>query len=173
MVKKIKQQMMEVPYVDSVGRQYYYGEMIPAELSPWAWSESAGYELLPYSEEETLARGLVWRDEDVREYREATIVLPDNIGDVTDELLKAILKCECGKNYQIIPMELALLRKFHLPIPRQCPLCRDRARVAPLRMMLDIYNRTCAKCQKAIQTSYAPDRPEIVYCESCYQQEVV
>ncbi len=27
-------------------------------------------------------------------------------------------------------------------------------------------------CQNEFETSYAPDRPEIVYCERCYQQEV-
>lgn len=28
-------------------------------------------------------------------------------------------------------------------------------------------------CPNEFQTSYAPDRPEIVYCEACYQAEVV
>jgi hypothetical protein len=28
------------------------------------------------------------------------------------------------------------------------------------------------KCEVEFETSYAPDRPEIVYCEKCYQQEV-
>jgi hypothetical protein len=28
------------------------------------------------------------------------------------------------------------------------------------------------KCNVEFETSYAPDRSEIVYCEKCYQQEV-
>ena len=28
-------------------------------------------------------------------------------------------------------------------------------------------------CPNEFETSYAPDRAEIVYCESCYQVEVV
>ena len=28
------------------------------------------------------------------------------------------------------------------------------------------------KCTNEFETSYAPERPEIVYCESCYQKEV-
>ena len=28
------------------------------------------------------------------------------------------------------------------------------------------------KCDVEFETSYAPDRPEIIYCEKCYQQEV-
>jgi len=33
--------------------------------------------------------------------------------------------------------------------------------------------RNCAKCEKEIETAYRPDQKEIVYCEQCYQQEVV
>ena len=32
--------------------------------------------------------------------------------------------------------------------------------------------KTCQNCKKEFETSYAPDRPEIVYCESCYNKEV-
>jgi len=28
-------------------------------------------------------------------------------------------------------------------------------------------------CDVEFETTYAPDRPEIVYCEKCYQKEVV
>jgi hypothetical protein len=28
------------------------------------------------------------------------------------------------------------------------------------------------KCEVEFETSYTPDRPEIVYCEKCYQQEI-
>ncbi|HEY4526141.1 MAG TPA: hypothetical protein VJL32_03550 [Candidatus Paceibacterota bacterium] len=28
-------------------------------------------------------------------------------------------------------------------------------------------------CPTEFETSYAPDRPEIVYCEQCYNSEVV
>ncbi len=27
-------------------------------------------------------------------------------------------------------------------------------------------------CEEELKTGYSPDRPEIVYCEKCYQQEV-
>ena len=35
-----------------------------------------------------------------------------------------------------------------------------------------LYDRNCAKCNIKIKTPYAPERPEIVYCVKCYQQEV-
>ncbi len=33
-------------------------------------------------------------------------------------------------------------------------------------------NRETKQCPNEFETSYAPERPEIVYCEKCYQQEV-
>lgn len=171
-IEKIKKQMNDVPYKDKLGREYKYGEMLPAELSPWAYNEATVYEWFPVTKEQAVRDGFNWRDPDLREYVDTTMVIPENIKDVKSDILKAIIKCtDCGKNYQIIPSELTFLCKFNFPIPRQCPLCRDRARIKSLNSMV-IFNRNCAKCNKEIQTSYAPERPEIVYCEKCYQQEL-
>ncbi|MCX6752249.1 MAG: hypothetical protein NTZ87_01995 [Candidatus Nomurabacteria bacterium] len=172
LVLKIKKQMAEIPYEDRLGREYRYGEMLPAELSPWSYNEATVFEWFPLKKEEAVAKGFNWRDPDLREYKDATVEIPSHIKDVEDDVLQAILKCvSCGKNYQIIPKELQFLRRFNLPISDNCPLCRDRARIKQLNPM-QIYNRECAKCGKEIKTSYAPDRPEVVYCEKCYQQEV-
>jgi CxxC-x17-CxxC domain-containing protein len=172
MVDRIRKQMMEVLYTDYAGRVYRYGEMLPGELSPWAYNESTATEFFPLTKEEALAKGFAWRDPDVREYQASTVVVPDHINDATDDILKGILKCgSCGKNYQIIKMELDFYRRFQIPIPRVCPLCRDRNRINQLNPMA-LYGRTCAKCGKEIQTSYAPERKEIVYCEQCYNAEI-
>ncbi|RJP43900.1 hypothetical protein C4587_02420 [Candidatus Parcubacteria bacterium] len=173
LVARIKRQMIEIPYTDSRERIYRYGEYFPPEFSPWVYNESNGYEWLPFSKEEAVRWGFSWRDPDSREYQEATVTIPDHIKDITDDILKGILKCdECGKNYQIIRMELDFYRRMNIPIPRECPLCRDRARIKQLNPIA-IHDRKCAKCGKDIKTSYAPARPEIVYCESCYNAEVV
>jgi hypothetical protein len=173
LLPKIKKHMNEMPFKDKVGRIYTYGSIMPPELSPWAYNESHAEDYFPKKKEAALEQGFNWRDIDLREYREATTEVPDHIKDVTDDMLKAILKCEnCEKNYQIIPMELQFLRRLTLPVPMKCPLCRDRSRLRDLNAM-NIYDRTCAKCSKAIKTSYASDRKEIVYCEECYQQEIV
>src|SRR3989344_4360032 len=168
LLPKIKKQMMEVPYSDRLGRKYYYGEMLPAELSPWAYNEATVYEWFPITKEEAILKGLNWRDLDPRSYQDTTMEIPEHIKDVEENVLQAVLKCaNCGKNYQIIKKELQFLRRFNFPIPRQCPLCRDRARIKLLNPMT-IFERSCAKCNEGIETSYAPTRPEIVYCESCY-----
>lgn len=60
--------------------------------------------------------------------------------------------------------------------------CRHYQRLK-LRNPFKLWNRGCIcdkenhfhgteKCEVEFETSYAPDRPEIVYCEKCYQQEV-
>ncbi len=172
LVGKIKKQMMEVPYIDSRKKEYRYGEYFPAEFSPWAYNETSAYEFFPISKEEAVSNGYVWRDSDAKEYEPATVSFADDIKDVTDEILGGILKCDdCGKNYRLVKMELDFYRRMDLPIPRQCPLCRDRVRFKQLNP-IKIFSRKCAKCGKEIETSYAPDRQEIVYCESCYQSEV-
>ena len=58
-----------------------------------------------------------------------------------------------------------------IPVPQLCPNCRHFARLAQ-RTPIKLFDRKCAKCGKEIETSYSPDRPEIVYCEECYRQEV-
>src|SRR3989339_71434 len=173
LVERIKKQMQEAPYIDALGRKYFYGEMLPPEMSPWIYNESTAFEWFPLTKEQVIKEGFLWRDSDSKEYVEATVKVLEHIKDINDELVKEILKCElCGRNYKIIKMELDFYKKMNIPIPLKCPLCRDYARIAQLNSM-KIFDRKCAKCGGAIKTSYAPDIPEIVYCESCYQQEVV
>ena len=174
MVERIKKQMMDMPYRDKLGREYRYGEYFPPELAIWTYNESTAYEWFPLSKEEALRQGFAWREDDEREYKDATVDIPDHIRDVKDGILKEILKCgACGKNYRLIEMELDFYRKFQVPVPRQCPLCRDRGRIKRLNPMAEIFERKCAKCERNIRSPYSPDRPEIVYCEQCYQAEVV
>ena len=99
--------------------------------------------------------------------------ISDDIRDTGDDILGKILKCDIsGKAYRIIPMELEFYRKMGLPIPRRAPLQRHRDRLA-LRAPRKLWTRNCAKCSKEIKTVYSSERPEIVYCERCYQQEIV
>ena len=66
---------------------------------------------------------------------------------------------------------IALYRKTRLPIPWKHPDVRYDERLA-LRNPRHLWKRPCGKCGKEMETTYAPERPEIVYCESCYLQEV-
>ena len=171
---KIRADMSRNPYRDAQGRAYPYGEFLPMDLSPHAYNESEAMSYFPLSKAEALARGYRWREPDPSPHKPTIKAtdLPDSIKDVSDEIVKEVIECaECARAFKMIPAELDLLRRFELPLPRKCSNCRHRermARVNPPRL----YARNCAKCQASIQTSYPPDRPEIVYCENCYNSEV-
>jgi len=165
--KKLTEQI-----ISDMKKRGEYGEFFPVNLSPWAYNESIGNDYAPLTKKEVIDFGFTWRENDPGDYKEATMEIPDSIKETTDEMLKGILKCDkCGRNYKIIHEELNFYRKMNIPVPHQCPLCRDRGRIGCLNP-IGIYERKCDKCGKDIQTSYASDRPEIVYCESCYNEEV-
>ncbi|KKP36762.1 MAG: hypothetical protein UR28_C0038G0001, partial [Candidatus Peregrinibacteria bacterium GW2011_GWF2_33_10] len=48
---------------------------------------------------------------------------------------------------------------------------RHKDRMA-LRNPRKLWKRNCIKCNAEIQTTYAPERKEIVYCEKCYLESV-
>ncbi len=98
--------------------------------------------------------------------------LPENIADIPDDILNWAIECEVTKKpFKIIKEELAFYRKHNLPIPRRHPDQRHLDRMS-LRNPRHLYTRNCDKCGKEIQTTYAPERPEIVYCEECYNKEI-
>ena len=197
---KIIAHMKDVPYVDTRGRIYRYGELFPPEFSPLAYTEAAVNNYYPLSKDEAVSQGFLWREISVRTF-EVTVPaqdLPDYIQDVEDHIVKETIGCiQCQRVYKITPHELAFYKRFTIPLPRLCPNCRNRERFKQ-RNPLKLWHRTCecegkkskAKgqnqytntaththgaepCPTEFETSYAPDRPEIVYCEQCYQQEVV
>ena len=91
---------------------------------------------------------------------------------MTDDICQKILLCKItGKPYKIIPQELKFYKDMGIPIPRICPDQRHKERMT-LRNPRKLWARKCMKCQKDIQTTYAPERPEIVYCEECYLASV-
>ncbi|MEI6281073.1 MAG: hypothetical protein WCP17_03715, partial [bacterium] len=58
-------------------------------------------------------------------------------------------------------------------IPHKDFECRHQERISK-RNPHKLWHRKCMKdgCQNEFETSYSPERPEIVYCENCYNQEV-
>ena len=89
---------------------------------------------------------------------------------ITDEVLECL---KCQRNYKITVNELSFYRKWGISIPRECFFCRLKKRFEK-RGPSKLWHRSCMKegCSNEFETSYAPERPEIVYCEKCYQQEV-
>jgi hypothetical protein len=146
-----------------------WGEFFPIQLSPFGYNEANAQFFYPLTKKETLQRGWKWYDEvQTTKYDGPIIDVPENINDVTDDICKQILTCEAtGKNYRIQKAELDFYRKMNLPVPRLCPDERHKRRMA-LRNPRKLFERTCDKCGVDIQTTFAPERPEKVFCEKCY-----
>ncbi|MFH0770304.1 MAG: hypothetical protein V1926_02905 [Candidatus Peregrinibacteria bacterium] len=162
-------------FVELMKKTGEWGQFFPREMTPFGYNETITQEYFPLTKEQTLAKGWKWKEEtndEEQQYLGPTVEVPDDIRDVPDSICTQILTCEAtGKFFKIIPQELAFYRQMNLPLPRASFMERQRRRFA-LRNPRKLWNRQCAKCQKPIATSYAPDRPEIVYCETCYLQEV-
>lgn len=151
-----------------------WGEFFPASISPWGYNETVAHEYFPLGKEMALEQGFTWYERpDQAPARPQTYTIPDHIREVPDAILEEVLACQaCGKNYKIIAQELAYYRTKTLPIPHKCPDCRHRDRMT-LRAPRQLFGRLCSNCSRSIQSPYASDRPEKVFCTSCYQQEVV
>jgi hypothetical protein len=172
--EKIIQHMSDMPYIDNKGRVYKYGEFFPPEFSPFAYQQTILPEHFSMTKEEIENFGVRWQELNPNEYQTTKNAkeLPDNIKDIGPEILKEIIKCEkCGRAYRIIEPELQFLKQMGIPAPHWCVDCRHYDRISQRNPAI-FYNRKCDKCGEQIKTSYAPDRPEIVYCESCYNNEV-
>jgi hypothetical protein len=151
-----------------------WGLFFDPNISPFGYNESLAHEYFPLRKEETTERGWKWFEdaEPQNQYLGPDYVIPGKIEDVNDDITKQILRCSItGKPYKIIPQELKFYREMDLPIPTKCPDQRHKERMA-LRNPRKLWKRKCMKCKKEIQTTYAPERPEIVYCEECYLSTV-
>ena len=150
-----------------------WGRFFPPEHSPYGYNESLAFDYFPVSKDEVQRKGWNWRDEEAKSSTGGTSKsLPDLISDTGDEICKSVLICEAtGQEYKIIQPELKFYRRQNIPIPRRAPLQRHRDREA-LRNKRTVYSRDCRKCGRRISTNFAPDRPEVVYCEACYQEAV-
>jgi len=153
-----------------------YGMFFPPEIAPFAYNETVAQDYMPLTKEQALSEGFRWQDDLPNTTGKETLIsqdIPDNIADVPTTISKEILACvDCRRNYKITTQELAFYKKMALPIPRRCFNCRHGDRIMR-RGPMKLFARSCAKCAKDIKTTFAPDRPEIIYCEMCYQQEVL
>jgi len=181
--KTLKEKIIE--HMKKIGE---WGQFFPAEISPLPYNDSLAQDYFPLTKDEAIAQGLKWYDRDSRDYK-VTLShekLPAKIGDVSDLILQEIISCisqdsedlkanhlRCATAFKLHPAELQFYRKYNLPIPHKCFPCRLQERLAR-RNPRRLWHRKCMKpgCTNEFETSYAPDRPEIVYCEACYNQEV-
>ena len=199
LVAKIINQMKEIPYIDRKGRTYKYGEFFPPEICPFAYNETVAQEYFPVAKEKSIEEGFGWKNPDAKNYQ-ITLApenIPEKISEVNDSILEQIIGCshkgqcnhQCLTAFRLTAAELQFYKKAEIPIPRLCMNCRHCERLSK-RNPTKLWYRQCmcdysshknsvkhqhhpdGKCPNEFETSYATDRPEIVYCESCYNSEV-
>ncbi len=193
---KIIEHMNTMPYKDSKGRIYRYGEFLPPDMSPFAANETVIIDRTDFNKEKALSFGLKWREVDPIEYKTTINAseLADDIKDVPDNITKELISClNCKRAYRILIKELDFYRRLNLPLPRRCPNCRFIERNKQ-RNLLKLYSRECqcagansknkvyknniehvhgnSVCPNKFETAFDPSDPKIIYCEECYNQEL-
>ena len=188
LLEKIIFQMKKLPYIDKKGKTYKYGEFFPTELSPFYYNETIAQEYVPINEERAEKMGYSWSAVEEKSYipTKSWKDLPDTMEQVDDRILSEIILCQawdsdkklaqnhkCTKAFRITQNELNMHRKWNIPLPRKCPNTRYYE-LSQTRNSVNFWHRKCMKegCPNEFETSYSPDRPEIVFCETCYQQEI-
>ena len=181
--KKEEYEILKEKIIDYMKKTGEYGEFFPPSIAPVCYNETQGNYYMPETKEEILSRGWLWEDKVPGIFNKETIAeIPDTLETIGDEILKEVFKCEdCTKNYNIVPNELTFYRREKIPLPHKCPECRYKKRFA-IRLPRRLWHRACmckkdghehiGKCKNEFETSYSPNSPEIVYCESCYNKEV-
>jgi hypothetical protein len=155
-----------------------WGEFFPSSMSPFGYNETVAQEYYPLSRSEATKGGVFqWSDYEAPFPKVEKIIpaskLPEDIAKIPDDILNWAIECEVTKRpFRIIKQELEFYRKHNLPIPRRHPDQRHLDRMA-LRNPRKLFERKCDKCHEVMITTYAPERPEKVYCESCYEKVVV
>ena len=158
--------------IQSMKNNNEWGAFFPSNISPFAYNEAIVQEYFPLTKEEAVSRGYKWLDEGKKDYKTATAQIPDTIENLSDGICDETLACTtCSKNYQIQKQELKIHRRINIPLPSECFDCRHVKRME-LRNPRKLWERDCDKCSVKIQTSFDPKRPEKVYCEKCYLNEV-
>jgi hypothetical protein len=179
-IPKIKQHMVDMPYTGNNNRIYSFGEHFPFEISPFAYNETAAIDFFPITKEEALKMGYKWKDREKNTYivTKKPDELSQTISEVDDSIISEVIECaDKEKEYsagafKVTTEELFLYKKMNIPLPRKSFGARfiDRLNKRP---KMEIIKRKCSKCNVDIETVYSEDFAPIVFCEQCYQKEVL
>lgn len=142
-----------------------YGLFFPITMSPFAYNETAAQDYYPLSKKDILEKG--WKYKDVEK--------------VTAASGEDIAQCvECEKSFRCVQQEKEFYKKHNITTPSVCQDCRHKERLLK-RNPRSLWKRQCmctqtdhdhkGRCATEFETTYAPDRKEIVYCADCYNKE--
>ncbi|MBI2415785.1 MAG: zinc-ribbon domain containing protein [Candidatus Kerfeldbacteria bacterium] len=145
-----------------------YGEFFPMQLSPFAYNESTAQEYFPLQRDQVLASGCQWYEDNSQ--LSAVNAQPD------------VQLCQqCHRSFRLVAAELKFYQETGIPQPAYCADCRHQRRMQ-LRNPRQLWQRQCmctqtdhkhsGRCTTEFETTYSPDRKELVYCQKCYNKAV-
>lgn len=167
-VEKIKSELKE---------KGEYGQFFTKNLTCFGYNETPAFEQFPMKKEEALANDFGWEDTERGTYHKETKKteeIPEKLSEIDFYVTREIFVCaQCTKNYRIVQNEFLFYKKLDIPLPRLCPDCRHYRRMKS-RGPNKLWHRKCMNegCVNEFETPYDPERSEIIFCESCYQQVV-
>lgn len=132
-----------------------FGEFFPASWCPFPYNTTPANEHYPLTQVEAEKLGYSWAPEKALPQAQPN----SNVSTCID----------CTKPFRILTTEAALYKQLSVPTPVLCADCRYKARRSR-RNPRKLYQRDCMfdGCSTTLMSSYAPDRPEIIYCEPHY-----
>ncbi len=135
-----------------------WGEFFPTWISLFGYNETIAAEYFPLTKSEVLQKKWTWHEKE--EKLEGDEVLQSN----------KTLHCKVSKKpYKLTPQEIAFYQRLNIPHPEECFDVRHEKRQQQ-RTPRKLWKRSCSKCSAAIETTYAENRPETVYCDRCYYE---
>ncbi|MFA7315226.1 MAG: hypothetical protein WC059_00285 [Candidatus Paceibacterota bacterium] len=184
---KDEYEKLKTEIIESMKQDGTYGQFFPPEMSPFGFNETLGKEYFPITRDEAIKKGFRWQEQTSGTFGKETIAeknVPNTSGKISDTILSEIFACnECGKNFRLTQMEIEFYTRMGLPIPHKDFECRHQNRMGK-RNPRKLWSRSCMckhenhinhenkSCKGNFETSYSPERKEVVYCEQCYQQEI-
>lgn len=153
-----------------------WGEFFPVSHAPNGYNETVANEYFPLTKKEALEQGFTWSDYEAPvgqvsgEFTKDS--LPQRIEEATNELINHVITCSVsGRPFKLVAPELEFYRRFNIPLPHKHPDERHKDRFN-LRNPRKLWQRNCMKCNEEVESTYAPNRPETIYCEECYNKEI-
>ena len=154
--------------LESMSADGSWGKFFPIQMSAFGYNETVAQDWFPRTRDSALESGYGWRDLEDSEHLSADFVIPEDIGDVSDEITDSTLVCsESGRAYKMTKGELKILKKLGVPVHRLCPDVRQSQRLSA-HSPWDLWTRECAVTGKEVRTTYSPERPEIIYSLEAY-----
>ena len=169
------------PLVDALKsemlRRGEYGDGLGMEFSAQAYNFSIGNVSFPLSGDTIRTLGGYTGEEPETNVGDMGVMQPEDVPETIDEvsdalIAKAMICKETGRPFRVIQSELDFYRRMKLPLPTVHPTVRMESSFH-MATMAKKHTVNCASCQRSIDSMFPKESGFILYCETCYQKEIL